>query len=118
MPDSTAEGRSASEPRKESLSDVLRHLTEAARVAASLGEDKLHGLIADVKDQGAKVAQKGEEMAKRAKQGVARQRDAIEERTIEAIAATLARANVATKDDIARLERQIEELARRMAPRP
>ncbi|MBI2192650.1 MAG: hypothetical protein HYU36_11765 [Planctomycetes bacterium] len=101
------------EKKKESFADVLEHLSKAAAIAAVLGEEKFNQLVSDLREQGEKISQKSEQIGQKAKERVERQKKSFEDWLGDRLAAAMARQQVATKEDIERLEKLIQEMRQR-----
>jgi len=109
--DAQEEKEGAAEPaREQSFSDILDHLSSAANIAASLGEEKVQKVFSEVQEQVGKVSKKGQEAARKARQRMAGKSEDVEHRVGELVAAALSKLRVATKDDIERLEGLVREV--------
>lgn len=115
MTDNTSDQQASEQPqtdskKKEGFSDVLEHLAQAASIATALGEERFSQFVSELRAQTGKASQKGEEIGRKARERVEQQKKSFEEWLTERFAAAMARQNVATKEDIARLEKLILEI--------
>jgi len=98
------------EEESNSFKDIYSHLTQAANIAASMGEERVTKIFGDVQDQLNKISQKGHKVAQAARDRVSTSKESVEDRVEEVVHATLDSLKVATRDDIERLENLIREL--------
>jgi BMFP domain-containing protein YqiC len=98
------------EDESKSFKDIFSHLTQAANIAASMGEERVTRIVGDVQDQLKKISQKGHKVAQAARDRVSTSKESVEDRVEEVVHATLDSLKVATRDDIERLENLIREL--------
>ncbi|MDP6113193.1 MAG: phasin family protein [Planctomycetota bacterium] len=98
------------EEESKSFKDIFGHLTQAANIAASMGEERVTRIFGDVQEQLKKISQKGQEVAQAARERVNTGKSSVEERVEDVVHSTLDSLKVATRDDIERLESLIREL--------
>ncbi len=93
-----------------SFKSIFGHLSQAANIAASMGEESVTKLFGEVQEQVKRMSDKGHEVAQAAKDKASGHRASVEAQVEEIVESTLSSLKVATKDDIERLERLINEL--------
>lgn len=103
-------GTQYSEEESNSFKDIFSHLTQAANIAASMGEERVTRIFGDVQEQLKKISERSHKVAQAARDRVSTGKSKVEDRVEEVVHSTLDSLKVATKDDIERLENLIREL--------
>jgi len=100
----------AEEEESKSFKDIFSHLTQAANIAASMGEERVTRIFGDVQEQLRKISHKGHEVAQAARERVNTGKASVEDRVEDVVHSALDSLKVATREDIERLENLIREL--------